>query len=132
MRRPMPWAAPVITATRGFVMPDTVPGAWFDRGVRIVVVGGGIAGLAAAAKVRQLAGAGVEIVIVEQADALGGKLRTGQVAGGPTERGAELFLTSAPVGPDAFTDTGGVVGDSAATALARRVGLGAALRHPTA
>ncbi|MFC7482763.1 protoporphyrinogen oxidase [Luedemannella flava] len=95
--------------------------------MRIVVVGGGIAGLAAAARVRALAdaaGARPEIVVVEQAGVLGGKLRTGTLAGGPVELGAEAFLTSAggPPAPD---------GRGSATRLAHQAGLAGALRHPT-
>jgi oxygen-dependent protoporphyrinogen oxidase len=88
-------------------------------GVRIVVVGGGIAGLAAALRLRELAGdRPAEIVVVDRADRLGGKLRTGSIAGGPVETGAEAFLMFGPSG------------ESSATRLARRVGLGDALRHP--
>ena len=60
-------------------------------------------------------------MIVEQAGVLGGKLRTGRLLGGPVELGAEAFLTSGAA----------AMGESSATALARRVGLGGALRHPT-
>ena len=50
--------------------------------------------------------------MVDQADRLGGKLRTGAIAGGPVETGAEAFLVHGPAG------------ESSATRLARRVGLG--------
>jgi oxygen-dependent protoporphyrinogen oxidase len=61
-----------------------------DGGValRLVVVGGGIAGLAAARRLRERAGAAAEITVVEGSPALGGKLRTGELA----EAGAEMFL----------------------------------------
>jgi protoporphyrinogen/coproporphyrinogen III oxidase len=61
-----------------------------DGGValRLVVVGGGIAGLAAARRLRERAGDAAEITVVEGAPALGGKLRTGDLA----EAGAEMFL----------------------------------------
>lgn len=103
--------------------------------MRIVVVGGGIAGLAAAYRLaaadRPVApdrsggpggavGAGRHrVTVVERSDAPGGKLRTGRLAGVACETGAEAFLTSGPDG-----------GPSAATALAREVGLAGALVHP--
>ena len=90
-------------------------------GVRIAVIGGGIAGLAAAVRLRDRAPADTEIVVFEQSGALGGKLRTGEVAGTVVERGAESFLVGGPDGDE-----------SAAMRLARRVGLGDALVHPGA
>jgi oxygen-dependent protoporphyrinogen oxidase len=88
--------------------------------VRVVVVGGGIAGLAAALRLRQRLGKAADIVVIEQLDVLGGKLRTGRLAGLTAERGADAFLAREPGG----------TGESAAVALARRVGLGDALVHP--
>jgi protoporphyrinogen/coproporphyrinogen III oxidase len=81
---------------------------------RVAVIGGGIAGLAAAVRLRDRAPADTEIIVYEQSGVLGGKLRTGELAGVPVERGAESFLA----------------GDSAAVAFARRLGLGDALIHP--
>ncbi|HET6531958.1 MAG TPA: FAD-dependent oxidoreductase, partial [Actinoplanes sp.] len=86
---------------------------------RIAVVGGGIAGLAAAVRIRDLAPRDTEIIVYEQSGVLGGKLRTGDLAGTTVERGAESFLDAAPDGTA-----------SAAVRLARRVGLGDALVHP--
>ncbi|WP_372441583.1 protoporphyrinogen oxidase [Plantactinospora mayteni] len=83
------------------------------------MVGGGITGLAAALRLRDRLPAGTEITVYEQSGALGGKLRTGSLAGTTVEFGAEAFLTRDPAG-----------GDSAAVALARRVGLADALVHP--
>ncbi|MEE6262935.1 protoporphyrinogen oxidase [Plantactinospora sonchi] len=90
-----------------------------ERAVRIAVVGGGIAGLAAAVRLRDRLPADTRITVYEQSGALGGKLRTGSLAGSTVEFGAEAFLVRDPAG-----------GDSAAVALARRVGLGDALVHP--
>jgi oxygen-dependent protoporphyrinogen oxidase len=81
---------------------------------RIVVVGGGIAGLSAALRLRDELGPAARITVVDQADRLGGKLRTQPFLGGYAEAGAETFLTTDPAGVE----------------LARRVGLGDALAHP--
>lgn len=86
---------------------------------RIAVIGGGITGLAAALRLRERAPAGSTITVYEQSGALGGKLRTGELAGSTVEFGAEAFL---------LTDLDG--GDSAAVALARRLGLAGDLVHP--
>ncbi|UQU66408.1 protoporphyrinogen oxidase [Couchioplanes caeruleus] len=86
---------------------------------RVAIVGGGIAGLAAAVRIRDRAPADTEIIVYEQAGRLGGKLRTGELAGATVERGAESFLMSAPDGDE-----------SAAVRFARRVGLGGSLVHP--
>lgn len=86
---------------------------------RVAVIGGGIAGLAAAARLRDLTPADTEIIVYEQGGALGGKLRTGELAGLAVERGAESFLMSGPDGDE-----------SAALSLVRRLGLGGALVHP--
>jgi protoporphyrinogen/coproporphyrinogen III oxidase len=84
------------------------------------VVGGGIAGIAAALRLRDNA-PNAEITIFEQSDRLGGKLRTGSLAGSALESGAEAFLVRDATG-----------GESAAVALARRAGLAEALVHPAA
>jgi oxygen-dependent protoporphyrinogen oxidase len=88
---------------------------------RVAIVGGGITGLAAAVRLRDRAPAGTEIIVYEQSGALGGKLRTGELAGQPVEFGAESFLMR-----DSATGA-----DSAAVALVRRLGLGDAIVHPT-
>jgi oxygen-dependent protoporphyrinogen oxidase len=82
-------------------------------------VGGGIAGLAAAVRLRDRAPADTEIIVYEQSGVLGGKLRTGELAGVTVERGAESFLAGAPDG-----------GESAAVLFARRLGLSDAFLHP--
>src|SRR3954453_23609853 len=92
---------------------------------RVAVIGGGIAGLAAAVRLRELTPPDTDIIVYEQGGVLGGqprtgagggvlggKLRTGELAGLPVERGAESFLTAGPGG------------DSAAVALAKHLGLG--------
>ncbi|HKT04099.1 MAG TPA: NAD(P)-binding protein, partial [Rugosimonospora sp.] len=89
------------------------------RAVRVAVVGGGIAGLAAIQRLRERLGPRAELTLVDQAGRLGGKLRTGSLSGAPIEAGAESFLVR---------DADG--GDSPAVRLAHLVGLGDALRHP--
>lgn len=88
---------------------------------RVAIIGGGIAGLAAAVRLRDLTPPGTELIVYEQSGTLGGKLRTGTLGGVTAERGAESFLMSAPDG-----------GESAALALVRRLDLEGALRHPAA
>ncbi|GAA1605662.1 protoporphyrinogen oxidase [Actinoplanes couchii] len=85
---------------------------------RIAIIGGGIAGLAAAVRLRDLDPL-TDIVVYERSGSLGGKLHTGDLDGLTVERGAESFLNSAADG-----------GESAAVALARRLGLD--LVHPAA
>lgn len=87
---------------------------------RVAIVGGGITGLAAAVRLRDRAPADTEITVYEQSGALGGKLRTGELAGRPVEFGAESFLMRDPAG-----------GESAAVSLVRRLGLAGEIVHPT-
>ncbi|MFC8848348.1 MULTISPECIES: protoporphyrinogen oxidase [unclassified Micromonospora] len=87
---------------------------------RVAIVGGGITGLAAAVRLADRAPAGTEVTVYEQSGALGGKLRTGALAGGPVEFGAESFLMRDPAG-----------GESAAVTLVRRLGLAGDIVHPS-
>ncbi len=80
---------------------------------RVVVVGGGITGLAAARTLLE-ADPTVEVVLLEGSDRLGGKLRRGEVAGVTVDLGAESILNRRPEG----------------VALARAAGLGGAVVHP--
>jgi oxygen-dependent protoporphyrinogen oxidase len=57
--------------------------------VRVAVVGGGMAGLAAA---YELASSGAEVVVLEGSDRIGGKLRLASVAGLTLDVGAESML----------------------------------------
>jgi oxygen-dependent protoporphyrinogen oxidase len=84
--------------------------------MRVVVVGGGISGLAAA---HRLVEAGAEVVLVEQSGRLGGKLRTAGIVGGPVDLGAEAFAVRDPAGQP-----------SAAVELVKAVGLADALVYP--
>lgn len=71
----------------------------------VVVIGGGIAGLAAA---HRLLATGLRVTLVEATDRLGGKLMTGDIAGTQVDLGAESMLARRPEAVD----------------LARAVGLG--------
>ena len=76
----------------------------------VVVVGAGIAGLSAA---RDLVAAGHEVLVLESAPQVGGKLLRAPVAGTSVDVGAEAMLNRRPEGVD----------------LARQLGL--PLEHPT-
>lgn len=77
----------------------------------VVVVGAGIAGLAAAHELRS---AGRDVVVLEASERVGGKLRREVVAGVPVDVGAESFLFRRPE----------------AVELAGQVGLADQLLHP--
>ncbi|KKZ70658.1 protoporphyrinogen oxidase, partial [Streptomyces showdoensis] len=80
-------------------------------GPDVVVVGGGIAGLAAA---HRLVTAGARVTLLEADGRLGGKLLAGEIAGAPVDLGAESLLARRPE----------------ALALAERVGLADRLQAP--
>lgn len=84
------------------------------RARKATVVGGGIAGLAAALRLQR---EGVEIDLFEGSGRLGGKLHTGD---GGLEAGAENFLMRDPAG-----------GPSAAVRLIQELGLEGDIVHPT-
>jgi oxygen-dependent protoporphyrinogen oxidase len=69
-----------------------------ERGAagRVVVVGGGIAGLAAAHTIARDGGPGVRVTLVEGAEQFGGKLRLGEVAGLQLDTGAESMQATRP------------------------------------
>ncbi|MDE3192556.1 MAG: protoporphyrinogen oxidase [Chloroflexota bacterium] len=79
--------------------------------VRVLVAGGGIAGLAAA---HALVRSGADVVLVESGPSLGGKIATERVDGFTIERGPDSFLTLR----------------TAALDLARELGLGAEVMAP--
>jgi oxygen-dependent protoporphyrinogen oxidase len=70
---------------------------------RVAVVGGGISGLAAA---YALAADGVEVILIESTDYVGGKLRISEVAGVPVDEGAEMFLRRVPEALDLVDSLG--------------------------
>jgi len=63
--------------------------------VHVVIVGAGIAGLAAAHELRRRA-PDVRVTVVEGADRIGGKLRVSEVGGLAVDEGAEMFLVRVP------------------------------------
>jgi oxygen-dependent protoporphyrinogen oxidase len=78
----------------------------------VVVVGGGITGLAAA---HELSTLGLRVTLLEAADQLGGKIRTSAFAGlAAVDEGPDAFLTRVPF----------------ASTLAREVGLGDSMTSP--
>ncbi|MDR0344324.1 MAG: protoporphyrinogen oxidase [Nocardiopsaceae bacterium] len=78
---------------------------------RVVIVGGGIAGLAAAFFLRDEP---VAVTVLEGSARIGGKLAVSEVAGAPVDEGAESLLARRPEGTD----------------LIRAVGLGGQLAEP--
>jgi len=79
----------------------------------VVVVGGGITGLAAAACV---AAAGVEVTLFECSDRLGGSVRTIPFAGRALDVGAEMVITGQPAAVDLCAQLG--LGDDLVTPVA--------------
>lgn len=63
----------------------------------VVVIGGGIAGLAAA---HRLVTTGLRVTLLEATDRLGGKLMTGEIAGVQVDLGAESMLARRPEAVD--------------------------------
>lgn len=61
--------------------------------LKVAVVGGGMAGLSAA---YELASGGAEVVVLEGADRIGGKLRLGEIGGMTIDLGAESILARRP------------------------------------
>ncbi|MFG2073432.1 protoporphyrinogen oxidase [Nonomuraea maritima] len=80
----------------------------------VVVVGGGISGLAAAWHLRQGAGDRIRVTVLEGAPRIGGKLYSSEVAGVNVDAGAEAMLARRPEAAD----------------LAKAVGLGDDLVFP--
>jgi oxygen-dependent protoporphyrinogen oxidase len=70
---------------------------------RLVVVGGGISGLAAA---WFAAAAGYDVIVLEAAPRIGGKLQVEEVGGVAVDVGAEAMLTARPEGVDLLTAAG--------------------------
>ncbi|GLZ54616.1 protoporphyrinogen oxidase [Actinomycetospora sp. NBRC 106378] len=73
---------------------------------RVVVVGGGVAGLAAAHRLRTTLGDAAEIVVLESARVLGGKLAAVELGGLRVDVGAEAFLARRPEASDRLVELG--------------------------
>lgn len=69
----------------------------------VAIIGGGIAGLAAAFFLRDEP---VQVVVLEGAPRLGGKLSVSEVAGVAIDEGAEALLTRRPEGTDLIREVG--------------------------
>ena len=72
-----------------------------DAAARVAVVGGGIAGLAAALRLLELARAGgraLEVTVVEAGDRVGGKVQTERAGAFVIERGPDSLVASKPHG----------------------------------
>src|SRR5215472_19346338 len=69
----------------------------------VVVVGGGITGLAAAFSLRDEP---VRVTVLEGSPRLGGKLSASEVAGVPMDEGAEALLARRPEGIELISATG--------------------------
>lgn len=92
-------------------MREADTGTGTGQAPRAVVIGGGIAGLAAA---HRLLAAGAQVTVLEASGRLGGKLRAGEIAGVRVDLGAESMLARRPEAVD----------------LAREVGLADRLQPP--
>ncbi len=86
-----------------------------DGPTRIAVIGGGIAGLAAAWALVKDRSSDIHVTIYEATTEVGGKIKLGEIVGIPIDEGAESLLA---VRPEAL-------------ALTRSVGLSGSIVHPT-
>ncbi|MGA2378561.1 MAG: FAD-dependent oxidoreductase, partial [Spirochaetia bacterium] len=62
---------------------------------RLVIIGGGIAGLSAAWEASR-SGAELDVTLIERDERLGGKIRTDSMDGFLLEQGPDSFLTNRP------------------------------------
>ena len=72
----------------------------------VVVVGGGVAGLAAAHALRRDGGPALRVTVLEGSPDLGGKLRVSDLAGVPVDEGAESLLLRRPEAAALAADAG--------------------------
>ena len=74
------------------------------RGGLVVVVGGGITGLTTAYYLKSRHG--LDAIVVEASDRVGGKIRTDELAGVPVEAGPDTFLARVPWAADLCRELG--------------------------
>jgi protoporphyrinogen/coproporphyrinogen III oxidase len=84
---------------------------------RVVVIGGGLTGLATAWRLREHA----EVMVLEAGERLGGQIRTIELAGIPLDVGADAFLARQPEGERLVRDAG--LGDRLVSPTVGRVAL---------
>src|SRR5260221_13523173 len=75
----------------------------FMSGPEVVIIGAGVAGLTAA---RELAAAGVQVLVLEARDRLGGRVLTHHTADGPVELGAEFVHGASVATMDVVQEAG--------------------------
>ncbi|MGY0019406.1 protoporphyrinogen oxidase [Streptomyces sp. cg35] len=89
-------------------MRETDTGTGTGRGREVLVIGGGIAGLAAAHRLLDASDEDdpVRVTVLEASDRLGGKLRAGEIAGARVDLGAESMLARRPEAVGLARETG--------------------------
>ena len=89
-------------------MPKVTDWLRDDVGVsaHVVVVGGGIAGLAAAHALRRDCPSGTRLTVIDGARQLGGKLRTSEFGDRMVDEGAEMFLAGVPEAMELIAEIG--------------------------
>src|SRR5262249_56322540 len=92
---------PAERGPRGFCQGGGVTSAEARR--RVAIVGGGIAGLAAAYFLRD---SGIAVTVLEGSPRIGGKLAVSDVAGIAGEAGAEAMLARRPEGTELVCSSG--------------------------
>jgi protoporphyrinogen/coproporphyrinogen III oxidase len=98
----------------------------------VVVVGGGVSGLVTAYRLRQRLGPAARLTVLEQSSRLGGKLRTVDLDGAPTDVGAEAFVVRNPSAARLVEELGlSVVHPTSASATIRAGGRTAVLPRRT-
>ncbi len=101
---------------------------------RVLVVGGGVSGLAAAHRLRTRLGDAASITVLEAARVLGGKLAAVDLAGVRVDVGAEAFLARRPEAAARLTElglAGEVVHPSVASSAIRAGGVSHAMPRRT-